>query len=123
MKGRETTAESASTVAMRETGGMEVQIQLIAQVRSRWHLLEEFAGKARLLDRGRVDVRNTGLRHFKKDHGAQPEPLSYAFFPKAPRQISTEVLSGPAKLVSRLWRFLPSPMTRMLGSALYGYFA
>ncbi len=86
-------------------------------------LLEEFAGKARLLDRGRVDVRNAGLRHFKKDQGAQPAPLPYAYFPKAPRQVSAEALSGPAKLASRLWRHLPLPVTRMLGAALYGYFA
>ena len=86
-------------------------------------LVEEFAGKARRLDRGRVDIRNHGLRHFKKDQGAIPEPLPYAYFPKAPWQVSAEALSGPAKIASRLWRHLPLPMTRLLGGALYGYFA
>lgn len=86
-------------------------------------LIEEFAGRARLLDRGRVDIRNSGLRHFKKDQGAKPAPVPYSYFPEAPRRVSAETLSGPVKILSRLWRHLPLPVTRVLGTALYGYFA
>jgi hypothetical protein len=86
-------------------------------------LIEKFAGKARLLDRGRVDIRNAGLRHFKKDQGAKPSPLPYAYFPGAPSRISAETLTGPMKIASRVWRHLPLPVTRLLGSALYGYLA
>jgi Acetyltransferase (GNAT) domain len=86
-------------------------------------MIEEFAGKARQLDPGRADVRNPGLTRFKNEMGARPASLPYSYFPEPRRQISAEVLQGPAKLASQLWRRLPLPVTRLLGSALYGYFA
>jgi hypothetical protein len=79
--------------------------------------------EARLLDKGRADVRSTAQRHFKKDQGAHPAPLPCAYLPRAPRQVSAETLGGAAKIASRLWRHLPLPVTRVLGSAIYGFFA
>lgn len=88
-----------------------------------WSLIEEFAGKAASLDLGRADIRNEGLSRFKRELGATSEPLPYAFFPKGPHHASAEVLNGPRKILSRIWRRLPLPATRALGAAFYGYLA
>jgi hypothetical protein len=85
--------------------------------------IEHLAGRARLVDLGRCDVRNSGLSRFKREWGAEPHPLPYSFFPLAPSHVSSEVLSGPRRAMSNLWRHLPVPAARILGSALYGYFA
>ena len=86
-------------------------------------MIEEHAGKSRSLDLGRCDVRNQGLVRSKADLGCVARALPYAFYPKAPRIISSEVLSGPAKTLSRAWKRLPLPVTRVLGAALYRYIA
>jgi len=88
-----------------------------------WSLIQEFAGKAASFELGRADIRNEGLSRFKKELGATSTPLPYAFFPKAPHHVSAEVLSGPRKILSRVWRHLPLPATRALGAAFYGYLA
>jgi hypothetical protein len=85
--------------------------------------IAHLAGRARLADLGRCDTRNSGLSRFKRDWGAAPYPLSYSFFPFAPRDLSSEVLSGPRRALSNLWRHLPVPAARILGAALYGYLA
>jgi hypothetical protein len=84
-------------------------------------MIEESAGKARSLDFGRCDVRNPGLVRSKVDLGCVAHALPYAFYPNAPRAISSEVLSGPAKILSGVWKRLPLPLTRVLGAALYRY--
>ena len=86
-------------------------------------MIEAHAGQARSIDFGRCDMRNQGLVRSKADLGCVPRPLPYAFFPKAPRNISSEVLSGPAKILSAVWKRLPLPVTRVLGEALYRYMA
>jgi len=86
-------------------------------------MIEAHAGKAATIDFGRCDVRNQGLLRSKADLGCLARPLPYAFFPTAPRQISSEVLSGPAKVLSSLWKRLPLPATRVLGEILYRYMA
>jgi hypothetical protein len=86
-------------------------------------MIEAHAGKARSIDFGRCDMRNQGLVRSKADLGCVPRPLPYAFFPKAPRNISSEVLRGPTKILSAVWRRLPLPITRVLGEALYRYLA
>jgi len=83
--------------------------------------MDEFAGRVRRWDLGRVDIRNRGLRDFKKRLGATPTPLPYAYFPRAPRNISSEVLSGPAAILSQAWRRLPLWTTRVLGTVVYGF--
>jgi GNAT acetyltransferase-like protein len=86
-------------------------------------MLEACAGEVDSIDFGRCDNRNQGLVRSKVELGCVSRPLPYAFFPKAPRNISSEVLSGPARLVSMIWKRLPLPVTRVLGEALYRYMA
>lgn len=87
-------------------------------------MIEAHAGKARSIDLGRCDMRNEGLVRSKSDIGCVARPLPYAFFPKAPTgNISSEVLRGPAKILSVVWKRLPLPLTRMMGEALYRYIA
>ena len=86
-------------------------------------MLEAYAGEAESIDFGRCDMRNQGLVRSKSELGGVSRQLPYAFFPKAARNISSEVLSGPAMLVSEIWKRLPLPVTRVLGEALYRYMA
>lgn len=88
-----------------------------------WTIIEESAGKFAVFDLGRTDIRNQGLSRFKRELGANSFVLPYAYLPKAPRHASAEVLNGPRKVLSQLWRHLPLPATRLLGAALYGYLA
>ena len=86
-------------------------------------MLEEFAGTASAIDFGRCDVRNQGLVRSKIELGCVLRPLPYAFFPTAPQSISSEVLTGPARILSSVWKRLPLPVTRVLGDVLYRYVA
>jgi hypothetical protein len=88
-----------------------------------WSVVEEFAGRAATLDLGRTDDRNEGLVRFKRHLGAERIALPYAYFPKAPRNVSAEVPSGARRVVSRLWRRLPLPVARALGGMIYSYLA
>jgi hypothetical protein len=85
--------------------------------------IEEHAEKRGSMDFGRCDTRNQGLIRSKVELGCVARALPYAFFPSAPRSISSEVLQGPAKLLSAAWKKLPLPVTRVLGEALYRYMA
>lgn len=84
-------------------------------------LVEEFAQKAKSLDLGRCDSRNAGLVSFKGDLTGVSRPLPYAFYPAVPHTVSSEVLTGPAKLVSTAWKRLPLPLTRLAGETLYRF--
>lgn len=84
-------------------------------------ILEKYAQDFRCMHLGRTDIRNVGLNRFKKETGAKPEALPYSFLPAVPSNVSSEVLGGYQLLLSRAWRQLPLPVTRLLGSALYRY--
>ncbi len=84
-------------------------------------LIENYAGAVRSLDLGRADVRNPGLIRFKREAGAEPQPLPYSFYPAVPSRLSPEVLSGFTWGLSQVWRRLPLPATRILSQALYRY--
>jgi Acetyltransferase (GNAT) domain len=86
-----------------------------------WSIVEESAAKFARCDLGRTDIRNEGLSRFKRELGARSLLLPYSYFPTAPHQVSAEVLSGPRKVLSQLWRRLPLPVTRVLGTVLYAY--
>jgi len=86
-----------------------------------WSLIEEFAGKMETLDLGRTDDRNEGLARFKRHLGAQRVPLPYTFFPKAPREVSSEIAGGTRQMLSSIWRRLPLRVTRTLGGVIYPY--
>ena len=83
--------------------------------------MDKFAGRVRPWDLGRVDIRNRGLRDFKKPLGATSTPLPYAYFPRAPRNISAEALSGPSQILSRAWRRVPLWTTHVLGAVVYEF--
>jgi hypothetical protein len=86
-------------------------------------LLEEHAGRAHTLDLGRTDVRNVGLKRFKSEMGATAAPLTYSYFPRAPRQPSAEAPEGAAGALSQVWRRLPLPITRFIGATIYPFLA
>jgi len=88
-----------------------------------WRLIEESAGEFECLELGRTDRLNSGLCRFKRELGGVSSPLPYSYFPRAGRQMNAEALTGPARLASRLWRRLPLSVTRVVGTALYQYFA
>lgn len=88
-----------------------------------WNAIEEFVLRARVLDLGRADLRNHGLMRFKRELGATATPLPYSFYPQAPRQVSPEVLTGPHKVLARVWSRLPIFATRLLGRAVYRFLA
>ncbi len=83
--------------------------------------LDDYAGRVRTLDLGRVDIRNRGLVEFKRRLGAVSTPLPYAYFPRAPRNVSSESLNGSARAISRVLRHLPLWTTRTLGRVVYGF--
>jgi hypothetical protein len=82
-------------------------------------VFEHYAGKICRLNLGRADTRNQGLSRFKRELGGRSRSIPYAFYPKAPANISAEVLSGPRKMVSQLWCHLPLGATRVLGAIAY----
>jgi hypothetical protein len=84
-------------------------------------MIEAHAGRAASMDFGRCDLRNQGLLRSKAELGCVMHPLPYAFFPRAPRHVSAEILSGPAKVLSAVWKRLPLSVTRVLGEAVYRY--
>jgi hypothetical protein len=86
-----------------------------------WEVIRQYAGKARVFDLGRTDVSNQGLAQFKKELGATAADLPYSFFPKAPRHVSAEALSGMRKTLSRAWTHLPFGVAQGLGGLLYPY--
>ena len=86
-------------------------------------LVEEYAGQVSTLDLGRADARNAGLIRFKSEMGARALALPYAYFPKAPRNGSSEAMGPLGRAASRLWRRLPAPLTRVVGASLYRFFA
>jgi hypothetical protein len=88
-----------------------------------WRLIEESAGEFESLELGRADRRNAGLCRFKRELGAASSPLPYSYYPRAGSQMSAEALTGAARLASRVWQRLPLSVTRVVGTALYQYFA
>ncbi len=81
-----------------------------------WHCIREgYEAGARVLDFGRSDLEDEGLRAFKRSWGAAEEPLEYAWFGARPRSGT-----GTAGRVLRpIVRAAPTWVGRSLGSALY----
>lgn len=86
-----------------------------------WNAIEEFAPRARLLDLGRADVRNQGLMRFKAELGASVSPLPSSFYPRAPRHVSAEVLTGGRAILARIWSRMPMFATQMAGRVVYRF--
>jgi hypothetical protein len=83
--------------------------------------MDEFAGRVRHWDLGGVNTRKRGLLDFKKRLGATSTALPYAYFPGAPPDIGSEVLSGPSQILSRAGRRLQLWTTHVLGTVVYGF--
>jgi hypothetical protein len=86
-----------------------------------WSLVENWAGRYWRLDLGRTDARNEGLNRFKHGLGGQSSVLPYAFFPVAPHNLSSEVLSGRRRILADIWRRLPGPVCRGIERFAYQY--
>jgi hypothetical protein len=86
-----------------------------------WNAIEEFAPRTRILDLGRSDVRNQGLMRFKRELGASASPLPSAFYPRAPKQVSSEALTGALAIAARIWRRLPIFATELGGRVVYRF--
>ena len=86
-----------------------------------WSLAEHWAGKFRRLDLGRSDIRNFGLNRFKHGLGGRSNALPYAFFPIAPHNLSSEVLSPKRRILADIWRRLPEPICRGIERFAYQY--
>ncbi|HJU11643.1 MAG TPA: GNAT family N-acetyltransferase [Candidatus Binataceae bacterium] len=87
-----------------------------------WSLVEEAAGRFQLLDLGRSDIRNSGLNRFKHGLGGRSSVLPYAFFPVAPHNpSSSEVLSTRRRIMTDVWKLVPSPLCRGIERFAYRY--
>lgn len=86
-----------------------------------WNAIEEFAPRARSLDLGRADVRNQGLMRFKAELGASVIPLPSSFYPRAPKHVSAEVLTGRRAIMARIWSRLPVFATQMVARVVYRF--
>ncbi len=86
-----------------------------------WRAIEEFAGRARILDLGRADIRNQGLMRFKAELGASAVTLPSSYYPRAPKQVSSEVLTGGRAFLAGIWSRMPMVATRLAGRFLYRY--
>jgi hypothetical protein len=86
-------------------------------------LVNKYEGTLKKLHLGRTDNSNLGLRQFKKEVGGVPELLPYSFYPRAPRHVSPEALTGARRQLSSVWKYLPFNLVEMLGGALYPYLA
>jgi hypothetical protein len=84
-----------------------------------WNAIEEFSAHVRVLDLGRADIRNHGLIRFKKELGAVASPLPSSFYPRAPKLVSAEALTGTAAILARVWSRLPMFITRLAGRVVY----
>jgi len=84
-------------------------------------IMKAYAGAFDAMDLGRTDSRNRGLNEFKRRLGGTAHPLPYAYLPRAPQNISSEVLSKRLQLISNAWRRLPLWTTRVLGAVVYEY--
>ena len=88
-----------------------------------WNAIEDYSSGKHLLDLGRTDTRNHGLMRFKKELGANATSLPYSYYPRAPYEVSPEVMGGARKSVTAVWSHLPVFATRLLGRAVYRYLA
>ena len=71
-------------------------------------------------DFGRTELDNTGLRTFKEDFGAQPEPLRYTLAPARAEGRSVRSVSSLQKTAIRR---SPAVVGRVAGAILYRHFA
>jgi lipid II:glycine glycyltransferase (peptidoglycan interpeptide bridge formation enzyme) len=86
-----------------------------------WNAIQCFAQRARVLDLGRADVRNEGLMRFKAELGGTSTALPSSYYPRAPKQVSPEVLTGGRAVLAKIWSRMPIAATKLGGKFLYRY--
>jgi hypothetical protein len=86
-----------------------------------WNAIEEFAPRARSMDLGRADTRNQGLMRFKAELGATLSPLPTSYYPRAPRHVSAEVLTGGRAILAAILSRMPVFATKIAGRVAYRY--
>jgi CelD/BcsL family acetyltransferase involved in cellulose biosynthesis len=70
-------------------------------------------------DMGRTAHDNPGLVSYKRNWGAQEEPLPYFYHPQVAGLASTSEESWKYRLLTGCWRRLPLAVSEALGGALY----
>jgi CelD/BcsL family acetyltransferase involved in cellulose biosynthesis len=73
----------------------------------------------RLLDLGKTDVENSGLRDFKSSWGSTEVPLTYSYLGQAPAPAPGFATRAAARIIQSS----PPIVCRMLGELLYQHFA
>jgi hypothetical protein len=86
-----------------------------------WNAIEEFAPRARSMDLGRADTRNQGLMRFKAELGATLSPLPTSYYPRPPRHVSAEVLTGGRAILAAILSRMPVFATKIAGRVAYRY--
>lgn len=72
----------------------------------------------RILDFGRTDPNNEGLRRFKRGWGLEESVISYfRCDPERRRSVTRHIYSSD--LLNKVFRLLPSPVLRLIGRMLY----
>lgn len=74
------------------------------------------ANGVRVLDFGRTDLENEGLRAFKRAWGAEEAPLRHTYFAERP---PAKVPGRAQRALGPLIRRAPAPFGRLVGEALY----
>ena len=70
-------------------------------------------------DMGRTAHDNVGLTKFKRNWGAQEEPLPYYYYPQVAGLASTSEESWKYRLLTNTWRKLPLPVAETLSGIVY----
>lgn len=73
------------------------------------------------LDLGRTARENEGLMQFKRGWGAEPEPLTYYYYPALRGLATTSESSWKFRAATGCWRRLPLAVADALGGRLYGH--
>jgi lipid II:glycine glycyltransferase (peptidoglycan interpeptide bridge formation enzyme) len=88
-----------------------------------WAAIQKYAGEGfESLDFGRTSLHNQGLRHFKLGWGTQERRIDYVRFDLRKKRYVT-VSEKRARMLGRLYRFLPGFLTKFTGVLLYKHIA
>jgi hypothetical protein len=85
-----------------------------------WRTIELYARKGyRFLDFGRTSFTNNGLRRFKLSWNAEERPIDYFRYNVKTRAVIPTPDKAAEGLHTRVFRSLPQPLTRLIGTAAY----
>jgi FemAB-related protein (PEP-CTERM system-associated) len=83
-----------------------------------WHLLCRAIGRGQqTFDFGRSSE-DSGTYRFKRQWGAVPEPTAWQYYVRRGQTNQMRPESGKYDRLIRIWRWLPLPVTRLLGPAI-----